>query len=261
MITVLSPAKRLAWDMPVRIARTEPAFRKDAAYLAGLAARLTEDELSKLMGISPALARLNAGRFRAFAAEPADDATRPAAFAFAGDTYHGLDAGSLDPDAVRYAQDHLRILSGLYGVLRPQDAIQPHRLEMGSRLANRSGSSLYAFWGSRISAALNAVAEATASAVLVNCASREYFGAVDTATLRPRIVTPVFLEDRGGAPKVVSFHAKKARGAMARFIVENRLRDADALTDFDTGGYRFVPDLSEPGRPAFLRAAAARAAA
>jgi len=261
MITVLSPAKKLVWDTPGHVAKSTPAFREDAAYLAGLAACLTEDELSKLMGISPSLARLNAERFRAFAAEPADDATRPAVCAFAGDTYQGLDAGSLQPDALSYAQGHLRILSGLYGVLRPHDAIQPYRLEMGSRLVNRSGKSLYAFWGSRISAALNAVAEATASDVLVNCASQEYFGAVDTATLRPPVVTPVFLEDRGGAPKVVSFYAKKARGAMARFIVENRLRDVDALADFDTGGYRFAPDLSEPGRPAFLRAVAARAAA
>ena len=178
---------------------------------------------------------------------------KPAALAFAGDTYQGLEAASLDADEMAWAQDHLAILSGLYGVLRPLDAIEPYRLEMGSRLATDRGRTLYDFWGDRIARALDAQAAEVGSDTLVNCASQEYFGAVDRTALGLRVITPVFMEERGGTPKVISFYAKKARGAMARFIIQNRLRDAESLTAFDTGGYRHVPDLSEPDSPVFLR--------
>ena len=152
-----------------------------------------------------------------------------------------------------YAQRHLRILSGLYGLLRPRDVIEPHRLEMGSRLANAHGRDLYAFWGDRIARALVKDASEAGTDVLVNCASVEYFTAADRPALKLRVITPKFFEDRPEGPKVMSFWAKRARGAMARFIVQNRLRDPDALAAFDTGGYRFQPGMSTPDEPVFLR--------
>ncbi|MCB1350452.1 MAG: peroxide stress protein YaaA, partial [Maritimibacter sp.] len=174
---------------------------------------------------------------------------------FAGDTYTGLDAGTLDAEEMDYAQRHLRILSGLYGLLRPRDVIEPHRLEMGSRLANAAGRDLYAFWGDRIAEALVADAAEAGTGVLVNCASVEYFTAADRPALALRVITPTFLEDRPEGPKVMSFWAKQARGAMARFIVQTRLRDPGALAEFDAGGYRYQPDMSSPDRPVFLRSA------
>jgi cytoplasmic iron level regulating protein YaaA (DUF328/UPF0246 family) len=252
MLVVISPAKRLDWaerDIPV----TAPEFQEDAIRLARTARNLTLGDLQKLMDISPDLARLNRDRFRTFAEAPDAETTRPAALAFAGDTYQGLEAASLDQDELAWAQDHLRILSGLYGLLCPLDAIQPYRLEMGSRLKTRRGGSLYEYWRDDIAKALNAQAGEVGTDVLVNCASQEYFGAVALKTLKLRVITPVFMEDKGGAPKIVSFFAKKARGAMARFIVQNRLVDPDALTDFDSGGYVYTPEMSEPDRPVFVR--------
>lgn len=252
MLVVISPAKRLDWSER-DVAMTEPEFRADAARLARTARNLTLGDLQKLMSISTDLARLNRDRFRDFSDAPEAGTLRPAALAFAGDTYQGLEASSLDPDEMTWAQDHLRILSGLYGVLRPLDAIQAYRLEMGSRLKTRRGGSLYEYWGDQIAKALNAQAQATGTDVLVNCASQEYFGAVDLKALKLRVVTPVFMEDKGGAPKIVSFFAKKARGAMARYIVQRRLTDPEGLTDFDTGGYVHRPEMSEPDKPVFVR--------
>jgi cytoplasmic iron level regulating protein YaaA (DUF328/UPF0246 family) len=250
MLVVVSPAKKLDMTPAPGITPTRPAFRADAEELAQVARGLDAKGLQELMKISDNLARLNAGRFADFGTMDA----KPAAFAFAGDTYQGLEAGSLDPDEMAFAQDHLRILSGLYGVLRPLDAIEPYRLEMGSRLATARGRTLYDFWGDRIAKALKDQAAEVGTDTLVNCASQEYFGAVDEAALGLRVITPVFMEERGGAPKVVSFYAKRARGAMARFIIQNRLGDPASLLDFDTGGYAHAPDLSTPDRPVFLRA-------
>jgi cytoplasmic iron level regulating protein YaaA (DUF328/UPF0246 family) len=252
MLVVISPAKRLDWSA-VAVTSTQPDLHEDAIRLARTARNLGLKDLQKLMDISPDLARLNRDRFRDFAPDPATGATRPAALAFAGDTYQGLEAGTLDPDEMAYAQDHLRILSGLYGVLRPLDAIQPYRLEMGSRLKTRRGNTLYEYWRDAPSKALNAQAETTGSRVLVNCASQEYFGVLDMKALKLSVVTPVFMEDKAGTAKIVSFFAKKARGAMARFIVQNRLQDPDALRDFDAGGYTYQPILSAPDRPVFVR--------
>lgn len=252
MLVVISPAKRLDWaerDM----ATTQPDFQDDAIRLSKTARNLTLGELKKLMDLSDDLARLNRDRFRAFADAPDPEATRPAALAFAGDTYQGLEAASLDPNELAWAQNHLRILSGLYGLLRPLDAIQPYRLEMGSRLKTRRGKSLYDYWRDQLSKTLNAQAEQIGTDLLVNCASQEYFGAVAPKALKLRVITPVFMEDKGGTPKVVSFFAKKARGAMARFIIQNRLTAPEGILDFDTGGYAHRPDLSEPGKPVFLR--------
>ncbi|MCA8882304.1 MAG: peroxide stress protein YaaA [Rhodobacteraceae bacterium] len=261
MIVTLSPAKRLDWSGVDACAESEPLFQADAVGLARVAGRLSRADLQKLMSISPDLAKLNQQRFRDFAETPAPDATRPALYAFAGDTYQGLDAVSLDGDALRYAQDHLRILSGLYGVLRPFDRIQPYRLEMGSRLKTRKGGSLYAYWGARLAAVLADQAAATDSQAVVNCASVEYFGAVAVDRLGLPVITPVFLEDRDGTAKIVSFFAKKARGAMARFVMENRLRDPAALQAFSAGGYAFDPARSSPGTPVFVRSSVAQAAA
>lgn len=254
MLVVTSPAKKLDWaerDQEM----TWPALHDDAAELAEVARGQSVADLMKLMHISEDLAKLNYDRFQEFAADPKTEATRPAALAFAGDTYQGLEAASLEPEEMAWAQEHLRILSGLYGVLRPLDALQPYRLEMGSRLKNPRGKNLYEFWGRKISDALNAQAEVAGTDILVNCASQEYFGAVDLAALKLRVVTPVFMEDKNGTPKVVSFYAKRARGAMARFIIQRRLTDAESLLEFDTGGYAYQPQLSEPDKPVFLRSA------
>ncbi|MDZ7711458.1 MAG: peroxide stress protein YaaA [Roseovarius sp.] len=249
MLVVVSPAKKLDMTPVDGIRATRPAFDAEARELAEVARRLDAEGLKKLMKISDNLARLNAERFAEFGHMP----EKPAALAFAGDTYQGLEAGSLDADEMAWAQDHFRILSGLYGVLRPLDAIQPYRLEMGSRLATERGRTLYDYWGDRIARALKTQASEIGADTLVNCASQEYFGAVDLSALGLRVITPVFMEERGGAPKVVSFYAKRARGAMARFIIQNRLTDPESLTDFDTGGYRHAPELSAPDRPVFLR--------
>lgn len=255
MLVVVSPAKKLDWA-PVAGAHPldRPIFQDDAVTLAALAQAAGAAGLKKLMGISDALADLNADRFARFSSDPHAGDPRAAIYAFAGDTYTGLAAKSLDADALDWAKGHLRILSGLYGVLRPFDALQAYRLEMGSRLHSPRGNSLYDYWGDRIGAALASDAQAVGAQAVVNCASTEYFGAVDLAALRLPVVTPVFLDSTDDREaKIISFHAKKARGAMARFILENRLSDASALRDFTTGGYAFQPDVSAPDRPVFLR--------
>ena len=254
MLTVISPAKKLDFEAnPPKVETSLPVFQDDAYSLSRTARRLSVAELRKLMKISEPLAKLNLDRFKTFEETPVTEDTKSAALAFAGDTYTGLDAGSLDADELEYAQDHLRILSGLYGLLRPMDLIQPYRLEMGSRLATRRGKNLYQYWGDRLSIALNEQAEATGSDTLLNCASVEYFTAVDPATLKLRVITPVFMEDREGACKIVSFYAKRARGAMARFVMQNRITNAQDLKGFDLGGYGFRPDMSEGDRMVFTR--------
>lgn len=252
MLAVISPAKRLDWAAR-DVEMTAPDLQEDAVRLAKTAKNLTLGDLRKLMDLSPDLARLNRDRFQSFVAEPTSDALRPAALAFAGDTYQGLEASTLDPDELLWAQAHLRILSGLYGLLRPLDAIQPYRLEMGSRLKTRRGTSLYDYWRTDLSKMLNAQAEVVGTDTLVNCASQEYFGAVAPKALKLRVITPVFMELKDGKAKIVSFFAKKARGAMARYIIQNRLTDADAVKGFDIGGYAYQADMSEGDRLVFLR--------
>jgi len=252
MLAVISPAKRLDWsEQDANL--TTPEFVGDAVRLSKTARNLTLTQLRSLMGISPDLARLNRDRFKAFSEAPVDDVLRPAAHAFAGDTYIGLDAGSLKADDMAFAQDHLRILSGLYGVLRPLDGIQPYRLEMGSRLKTRRGQTLYAYWGTQISKALNDQAEKVGTEFLVNCASQEYFGAVDKAALKLRVITPTFLDEKGGTAKVISFFAKRARGAMARHLVRIRASNPDAVLSFAEDGYRYDAGRSTPDVPVFVR--------
>lgn len=252
MLVVISPAKAL--DMtPTAHVPSQPRFTADAVALARVARGLSVADLRRLMHISDDLAQLNHARFAQFADQPAPDAVKPAALAFNGDTYQGLDARSLSDDDLARAQRHLGILSGLYGLLRPLDAIQPYRLEMGSKLANPRGGSLYAYWGDRIAAALNAQAQDLGADTLINCASQEYFGAVDLRALRLSVITPRFLEVKGGKARIVSFYAKRARGALARFIITHRLTDPLAIRDFTIGGYAYDPDHSTPDSPAFLR--------
>ena len=257
MLVVISPAKRLDWDERPGVEMTTPDFTKEANRLAGHMRALSLAKLKSLMDLSNDLAKLNRDRFRDFADAPDGDDLRPAALAFAGDTYLGLDAASMSEDARRWADDHLRILSGLYGLLRPRDGIQAYRLEMGSRLKTRRGANLYDFWRGEIAKALNAQAAETGTAYVVNCASQEYFGAVPPAVLKPNVITPVFLEEKNGEAKIVSFFAKRARGMMARFVMETRAAEPSALRDFDYAGYRFDAERSEALKPVFVRAAEA----
>ena len=249
MLVVISPAKKLDMSVDDRAPVTAPAFAADAKTLAGVARDLSQNELRALMSISPALAELNAERFAAFGTQP----VKAAALAFAGDTYQGLEAPTLDDDELAWAQNHLRILSGLYGVLRPMDAIEPYRLEMGSRLKTERGKTLYDYWGPRLSEALNLQADAVGSKALVNCASQEYFGAVDRSALAIPVITPVFKEVKEGRARIVSFFAKKARGAMARYIVQNRLTDIADLKGFSAGGYLYEADACDGETIVFTR--------
>lgn len=248
MIALLSPAKTLDLvSPPPPVTPTVPRFAAEAASLARSAARLPQKRLRDLMAISPALAKLNHDRFVAF-----DDAPeRPALFTFAGDVYRGLDAATLDEAAVDYAQDHLRLLSGLYGLLRPLDTIRPYRLEMGVRWAPRR-KALTDWWGDRIAAALGEDLAAVDSKVVVNLASQEYWSAIDGRL--PADVRVVAADFREGADRrFVSFHAKVARGAMARWFVEHRIERVDDLRGFDADGYRFVAGGSDPERWLFVR--------
>ncbi len=249
MLTVVSPAKKMDMHPVEGVTATVPRFHAEAAELAEVARGLSQGDLKKLMGISDNLAKLNSDRFRDFG----EMERKPAALAFAGDTYQGLEAKSLEAEELDWAQDHFRILSGLYGLLRPLDAMEPYRLEMGSRLKTDHGTTLYAYWGDKIARQLNADAEAVGGDALINCASQEYFGAVDRKALKLRVITPVFKEMKSGEPKIVSFYAKRARGAMARFIIQNRLTDADSIKEFDTGGYRYKASLSNGDDWVFLR--------
>lgn len=252
MLIVLSPAKRLDFtEADPALPASERRFRDDTASLSKTTKRQTRADLRRLMGISDDLAKLNAERFKAFDPESVDGVQ--AAFAFAGDVYEGLKARELDAAALGWAQDHLRILSGFYGLLRPLDRIQPYRLEMGTRLKTRRGSSLYDFWGDRISKQLNADAEGQADPTLVNLASQEYFGAVDARALKLPVVTPQFREEKDGESRIISFFAKKARGAMARFAIDERIERAEDLKAFDRDGYRFDKAASSEVEWIFIR--------
>ena len=250
MLVVVSPAKKLDMSPKVEKVKTsKPVFSDDIYRLVKVASQLSEENLQSLMKISPALARLNKERFSNFG----NQERKPAAFAFAGDTYTGFDAKSLDEDALRWAQDHMRILSGLYGLLRPLDEIEPYRLEMGSRLKVEKTSDLYAYWGNRLSNEINLQAKSTKSTLLLNCASREYFKAVDNKSLELEVITPQFFELTSKGPKQISFYAKKARGAMARYVVENRIATIEDLIQFNLAGYSYNSKESSRFSPVFFR--------
>jgi cytoplasmic iron level regulating protein YaaA (DUF328/UPF0246 family) len=252
MLIVLSPAKALDFSAaPASAPLSQPGLSDQTAELARTTRRLTIRDLKRLMSLSDNLAKLNRERFQAF--DPTSEEGLQAAFAFNGDVYLGLRARELDRKSLAWAQDHVRILSGLYGVLRPLDAIQPYRLEMGTRLKTRRGASLYDFWGPRIAKALNEAAEGHKDRILVNCASAEYFAAVDRKALKLPVLTVRFLEEKDGEARMISFFAKKARGLMARWAIEHRAETAGELKGFDLEGYRFVPALSNEEAFTFSR--------
>lgn len=252
MLIVLSPAKALDFSpAPAAAPLTAPQMADQTTELAKTTRRLTVRDLKGLMSLSDNLAKLNRERFQAF--DPASEDGLQAAFAFNGDVYAGLKARELDKKSLAFAQAHVRILSGLYGLLRPMDAIQPYRLEMGVRLKTRRGQSLYDFWGPRISQALNEAAMGMKDKTLVNCASGEYFGAVDRKALALPVVTCRFLEEKDGEARIISFFAKRARGALARYAIDNRVDRAADLKGFDSDGYRFDPAQSTDTEFTFTR--------
>ncbi len=255
MLFLISPAKALDTDTPPCTAtHTQPLFVPQATELIGVLRQKSPQEIASLMGLSDALAGLNAGRYQAWQPEFTPANAKQAVLMFNGDVYEGLNAASLGEDGLTWAQDHLCILSGLYGVLRPLDLMQPYRLEMGTRLATARGSNLYQFWGSQIADYLNQRAQADATPVIVNLASEEYFKAVDKKALKPRVVSCVFEEHRGGGQyKIISFMAKRARGLMVRYAVQQRAATPEALQGFNLEGYAHVPALSTADKLVFRR--------
>jgi len=254
MLTVISPAKTLDFDTPVATRRaTQPQFLSRAAELVDDARALTSRDIRELMGVSANIAELNHRRFLEWAPPFSLQNARPSLLAFKGDVYLGLEADTLNEAQLGFAQQHLRILSGLYGLLRPLDLMQPYRLEMGLPFSNRGGKNLYEFWGDAITAALNSQLRKSGTAMLVNLASQEYFRAVRPHILEAEVITPVFKERKGDQYKVVSFFAKKARGQMARFIIENEMNEPEGLKQFRAGGYRYNKSQSTEREWVFTR--------
>jgi uncharacterized protein len=263
VLTVISPAKSLDFESKLPTRKfSEPTMLDGAEQLVKIMAAKTPEEISAMMGISAQLGELNFERFQSFEPPFTPENARPALLAFTGDVYLGMDPrANFDERDYTHAQKTLRILSGLYGVLRPLDLIQPYRLEMGSKLETPLGHDLYEFWGSRPTEALNRdIAASPGPSVLVNLASNEYFGAVQPDQIEAKIVSPVFLDTPGegsasksGEPRIVSFFAKRARGAMAGWLIRNRVTSLRALRDFDEMGYRYDAERSSPSRPVFVR--------
>ena len=249
MLVVVSPAKKLNMSLVDNLKVSEPHFKKNVNELVNVVRGLSVQDLEKLMDISTTLAELNKDRFNDFG----NQQKKAAAFAFAGDTYKGLSIEKFEMEDLDWAQKHLRILSGLYGLLRPLDEIEPYRLEMGSKLKGAHGSSLYDYWGNKISENLNQHAKEIGSKILVNCASNEYFNAINLNSLLLRVITPIFMERKNGKEKVISFFAKNARGAMARFIIQNRLKSEEDIKKFDLDGYNYSSEKSGEGKLVFIR--------
>ncbi|MFC4293206.1 peroxide stress protein YaaA [Sphingorhabdus arenilitoris] len=251
---MLSPAKKLKFTPDMHgLETTKPQLSDDMREIAQVAKQQSAANLKKLMHISDKLAELNAERFQAFDLDGKSNSAAPAGLTFDGDVYWGLDARSLSAAALDYAQDHLRILSGLYGVLRPMDAIQPYRLEMGTKMANPRGASLYDFWGSKIAESLNADLAGHTHPAIVNLASNEYFKAVDRSALNVPIITASFLNIKDGEARALMYHVKFARGLMARWIIENRIDRTDGLKDFNAEGYRYDIKASTKDELIFTR--------
>ena len=254
MLFLLSPAKSLDYVTPPHIAmHSQPLFKRQSAELIDVLKAKTPQQIAGLMTLSDALSSLNAARYAAWSPRPTAKNAKQAVLAFNGDVYAGLAAKTLSEAQLLWAQDHVCILSGLYGVLRPLDRMQPHRLEMGTALATGQGGNLYQFWGAQIAGYLNKRAAADTSPVLVNLASQEYFRAVDRKALKVRLVSCVFEEFRGGKYKVISFMAKRARGLMVRYAIENRLASVEKLQHFDAEDYRFDASESALDRLVFRR--------
>lgn len=238
MLILISPAKTLDYQSPLATERyTQPELLSYSRQLISEARKLSAPQIASLMGISDKLASLNATRFHDWTPDFTPENARQAILAFKGDVYTGLQAETFSEDDFDFAQRHLRMLSGLYGVLRPLDLMQPYRLEMGIRLENKKGKDLYSFWGDVITSTLNEALAEQGDDVVINLASDEYFKSVKPAKLKATIVKPVFLDEKNGKFKVISFYAKKARGLMSRYIIENRLTRVEQLTAFDSDGY------------------------
>ncbi|MBT9506210.1 peroxide stress protein YaaA [Rhodoferax sp.] len=254
MLFLLSPAKALDFETPAGdVPHTQPLFVRQSTELIDLLRPKSPQQIAELMSLSDALASLNVARYEAWRPKFTAKNAKQAVLAFNGDVYEGLDAKSLAPDQLAWLQGHVCILSGLYGVLRPLDWMQPYRLEMGTRLANAQGSNLYKFWGSQISAYLNERLQSDVSPVVVNLASQEYFKAVDAKTLKARVIECVFEEYKNGQYKIISFMAKRARGLMARFAATHRVVTPRQLEAFCEEGYAFDSTASRPDRLVFRR--------
>ncbi|MBK9148765.1 MAG: peroxide stress protein YaaA [Flavobacteriales bacterium] len=253
MIILLSPAKDLAQEVPKVTAPSQPVLLQSAIPLVEKLRALSAKKLSALMGLSPKLGELNRERYARWSVPFTAENARPAVFAFNGEVYRGLEARALSADDLRFAQRHLRILSGLYGVLRPLDLMQDYRLMMGTPFGVGPAKDLYAYWGERITEALNADLEAMRSNVVINCASAEYFHAVDAAKLNARVIAPVFKDKVGSAYKPLQTYVKQQRGALARFIIQHRILDPERIKGFAENGYRFAADESSPESYVFLR--------
>ena len=258
MLFLLSPAKSLDYSSPLPpgLAHSQPQYLGPAQTLIEVLREKSPQDIAALMSISDALAQLNVARYATWCPPFTPANARQAVLAFNGDVYDGLQAASLSADELAWAQQHLLILSGLYGVLRPLDLMQPYRLEMGTRLATASGANLYQFWGARIAEHLNAQLAHESAPVVVNLASQEYFKAVDRKALKARVIDCVFEDWKAGAYKIISFHAKRARGLMARHAITHRIATPHQLEGFDLEGYAFAPAASEPERLVFRRKAA-----
>ncbi|HRH29809.1 MAG TPA: peroxide stress protein YaaA [Aquabacterium sp.] len=258
MLMLLSPAKSLDYETPpVTDRHTLPQFVDESAALIEVLKPLTPAQIASLMDLSDALSQLNVARYAAWSPKFTGRNSKQAVLAFNGDVYEGLDANSLSTEQLDWAQSHLAILSGLYGILRPLDWMQPYRLEMGTRLANPRGKDLYGWWGDTLAEHLNQVLAKQGDDLIINLASQEYFKAVKRKALKARVVDCVFEDHKAGVYKVISFHAKRARGLMARHIIVNRITTVDGVRGFDAEGYGWVADASGPDRLVFRRRLAA----
>lgn len=254
MLAVVSPAKKLDFETDApEMAVSQPVFLDDTQELIEVARKKSRRDLMKLMGISENLADLNYQRFQHFSVPFDRTNAKPAVFAFRGDTYVGLDADTMKPEDIDWAEDHFRMLSGLYGLLGPRDLMQPYRLEMGTRLANDRGKDLYAFWGDKIAQQINRLTDGHKDRSLINLASNEYFKSVKKNVLDGPVITPVFKEVKAGVAKVIGFSAKRARGMMARFMIDHRLETPEGLKKFNIDGYRYQDDLSTESEWVFTR--------
>lgn len=254
MLTLLSPAKKLDLE-PVHlpIEGTQPGLQKNAAEIARIAKTKTAEDLKSLMKLSDSLANLNAERFRAFVLNGRSNTAKPAAFTFNGNVYEGLDIASFDKDDLNFAQEHLRILSGLYGVLKPLDLIQPYRLEMGSKFETPKAKNLYGFWGTKLSEYLNRDLSAQSDKTILNLASNEYFKAVDKKMLDAPVLSAKFLNIKDGKARNLMYYAKRARGLMANWVVQNRIDQANDLAGFNLENYQFDKSLSSDAELVFTR--------
>jgi cytoplasmic iron level regulating protein YaaA (DUF328/UPF0246 family) len=254
MLTIISPAKKLDYSQPAEAHEcSQPMLLEHSEQLLNDLRLLSPDDICSLMGLSDKLGALNFERFQEWQTPFSRENAKQAILAFKGDVYQGLDAENMSADELAWAQDNLRILSGLYGLLRPMDLMQPYRLEMGTKFANNRGANLYQFWGEIITNQLNKLLSASPKSVLINLASNEYFKSVKPKKLEADIITPIFMDQKNDKYKIISFFAKRARGLMSAFIIKNKITDAEQLKTFNVDGYSYNPAMSEGNKWVFCR--------